>query len=81
MGHDSSISGVQILGASPSQTDITKALIAIPGGPASPSTWQWLFELRALPPEERLIKARPLGCLQSRSADRRSRLQYSSRPL
>ncbi len=60
MGHDSSISGVQILGASPSQTEVTNALIATPDGPASPSTWQWLFELRALPPEERLIKARVL---------------------
>ncbi|GER83794.1 hypothetical protein KTAU_24310 [Thermogemmatispora aurantia] len=49
-----------LLGASPSQTEVTNALIATPDGPASPSTWQWLFELRALPPEERLIKARVL---------------------
>ncbi|RAQ94327.1 alpha/beta fold hydrolase [Thermogemmatispora tikiterensis] len=49
-----------LLDAPPLQTDVTKALIATPDGPASPSTWQWLFELRALPPEERLIKARAL---------------------
>ncbi|WP_156025384.1 alpha/beta hydrolase [Thermogemmatispora carboxidivorans] len=49
-----------LLDAPPLQTDVTKALIATPDGPVSPSTWQWLFELRALPPEERLIKARAL---------------------
>nr|BBH92027.1 alpha/beta hydrolase [Thermogemmatispora argillosa] len=35
-------------------------LLDSPDIPAPPSTWQWLFDLRTLSPEERLIKARAL---------------------
>jgi len=50
-----------LLDKPPSQTDINKGLVGTNEEQSAPSGWQWLFELRALPREERIARGHALN--------------------
>jgi N-formylmaleamate deformylase len=50
-----------LLDMPPSQTDINKGLVGTNEEQSTPSGWQWLFELRALPREERIARGHALS--------------------
>jgi pimeloyl-ACP methyl ester carboxylesterase len=50
-----------LLDRSPSQTDINKSLGGANEKPSTPAGWQWFFELRVLPREERIARGHALN--------------------